>query len=55
MSALIVWLMVWWVDFAEIEEANGIDKSPKHRLIFSPRNKIIFAFLLLYMILVMVV
>ena len=55
MSALFVWVMVYWVDFSEIEEANGVDKSPKHRLIFNTRNRIIFTFIVLYMILIMVI
>ena len=55
MSLLLVWVMVFWVDFSEIEEANGIDKSPKHRLIFSVRNKLIFFWVCVYMILTMVI
>lgn len=55
LSALLALLLVWWVDYSEIEEANGVDKSPKHRLIFSLKNKVTFSFIVLYMLLIMVI
>ncbi|PSV01078.1 hypothetical protein C9J27_03405 [Photobacterium kishitanii] len=50
-SLVIISNFVFGVDYSELEEANGLDKSPKFRLIFNLRTKLLFAMSVIYLIL----
>lgn len=49
--AVLIFILMEFVSYEEVEEQNSIDKSPKHLMIFNPKSilmgSLVIAFLLI--------
>ncbi|CAH7365401.1 conserved hypothetical protein [Vibrio chagasii] len=50
-AAIAAFILIESVSYVEVEEANSADKSPKHHLLFNPKN-ILMLFLVVGFLLV---